>query len=373
MGRGSLSSTIPPALIDQRRESEGGRWESVAAADPIVPLLSAALAARAELFDARHEAALRLFNGFSEGCPDLVVDLYARTLVLYNYADPPPRAPDALHAAQQYLLTQLPWIQAVVLKTRHTATRPAQQGVVLYGETVARRVREHGVWYALELLMHRDASFYLDTRNLRAWALRHLADKTVLNTFAYTGSLGVAAQAAGARRVVHLDRNQTFLNVAKTSYALNGFPVHKVDFQAGDFWPQINHLKRTGQLFDCVFVDPPFFAATKKGTVDLVSSGQRVINKARPLIRDGGHLVAINNALFVSGAAYLQSLEALCADGYLSIEELIPVPPDCTGYAETKVGSPPVDPAPFNHSTKIAVLRVRRTARERDSRNGTTC
>ncbi|MFZ4397036.1 MAG: hypothetical protein ACOYOU_15585, partial [Kiritimatiellia bacterium] len=42
------------------------------------------------------------------------------------------------------------------------------------------------------------------------------------------------------------------------------------------------------------------------------------------------------------------------------IAELIPVPADFTGYAETRVGSLITDPAPFNHSTKIAVLEVRR-------------
>ena len=36
-------------------------------ADSIIPLLSAALAARADLFDAQHETAWRLFNGFFEG------------------------------------------------------------------------------------------------------------------------------------------------------------------------------------------------------------------------------------------------------------------------------------------------------------------
>jgi len=44
----------------------------------------------------------------------------------------------------------------------------------------------------------------------------------------------------------------------------------------------------------------------------------------------------------------------------LSIEELILVPPDFTGYPETVLGAPPVDPAPFNHATKIAALKVKR-------------
>ncbi|MCC6985744.1 MAG: SAM-dependent methyltransferase, partial [Anaerolineales bacterium] len=41
-----------------------------------------------------------------------------------------------------------------------------------------------------------------------------------------------------------------------------------------------------------------------------------------------------------------------------SIRELIPVPEDFIGL--NRVGKPITDPAPFNHSTKIAVLDVRR-------------
>jgi len=182
----------------------------------------------------------------------------------------------------------------------------------------------------------------------------------VLNTFAYTGSLGIAALAGGASRVVQLDLKRAFLNVAKTSCTLNGFPIDRKDFLAGDFWPLISRLNRDGARFDCVFLDPPLFAATAKGVVDTENNYARLINKVRPLIRDGGVLAAINNALFVSGADYLDVLQSLCADGYLAIEALIPVPPDCTGYATTRTAANVTDPAPFNHATKIAVLRVRR-------------
>jgi 23S rRNA (cytosine1962-C5)-methyltransferase len=325
-------------------------------------LLSCAITARAELFEPKHETAFRVFNGFYEGCPNLVIDLYGRTLVLHDYAESEGTEQNdaAILAVQTYLCAQLPWVQAVLLKRHRSPHLTERQGVLLFGERVDRHIREHGVRYAIELQLHGEASFYPDTRNLRAWALHTLTDKTVLNTFAYTGSLGVAAVAGGARRVVQLDHNKTYLNVAKASYSLNGFPIHKADFQVGDFWTQINLLKRTGERFECVFLDPPFFSATSKGMVDLVNHSERVINKVRPLINDGGYLIAINNALFVSGAAYLQMLETLCADGYLSIEEVIPVPPDCTGYLQTVVSMSPVDPTPFNHPTKIVVLRVRR-------------
>ena len=327
--------------------------------EPIFDLLERAIAARESLFDPQHQTAFRLFNGFYEGFPTLVIDLFARTVVLQNYADPATEGDAAIRAAQGFLRARFPWIQAIILKTRHGLTQDAKQGTIIYGETVARRVREHGVWYAVDLLMNQDASLYLDTRNLRKWAIENLRGKTVLNTFAYTGSLGVAARAGGAARVLHLDRNRIFLNVAKASYSLNGFPVVRADFQVGDFWPQVNRLKRSGERFDCVFLDPPFFSSTSKGTVDLAKDSARLINKLRPLVNDGGYLAAVNNALFLSGQAYIETLESLCADGYLQIETLIPVPEDFTGYPNTRLGSPPVDPAPFNHATKIAVLRVR--------------
>ncbi len=251
--------------------------------EPIETLLENALTFRAALFDERHETAFRLFNGFTEGHPDLVVDLYAKTLVIHNYADKPESGLALVRTAQQFLPSRLPWIQAVAIKTRNSQEPQERRGSVVYGATANRKIRENGIWYAIDPLLNRDASLYLDTRNVRHWATQHLKDQAVLNTFAYTGSLGVAAQAGGAARVVHLDLNSNFLNVAKTSYTLNGFPIHKKDFQAGDFFPQINRLKAADERFDCIFLDPPIYSATNKGVVNLAESYTRLINKVRPL------------------------------------------------------------------------------------------
>jgi 23S rRNA (cytosine1962-C5)-methyltransferase len=328
--------------------------------EPITDLLQKALAARERLFDPVHQGAFRLFNGFLEGQPSLVVDLYARTLVLYNHAELPEAGAAAVQAALDWLRAHLPWLQAAILKTRNGLSARQRRGELLFGAAPDRKVCESGVWYALDLLLNQDASLYLDTRNLRLWAREHLSGKSVLNTFAYTGSLGVAALAGGAARVTQMDLNQAFINLARTSYTLNGFPIHEQDFIVGDFWEQVGRFKRTGERFDCVFLDPPFYSFTRKGALDLNTDSARLINKLRPLVAHGGWLVSINNALYVSGEEYLQTLENLCADGYLKIAELVPVPQDFTGYPQTRLGKPMTDPRPFNHSTKIAVLEVRR-------------
>ncbi len=324
----------------------------------LTPLLESALSARTALIDPAHESAFRLFNGFIEGCPDIVVDVYAATAVIHNYANDPNLGAALVEEASRFLRSSPSWLQAGIVKTRNGKTQDEKRGAFLFGTKADRKVKEHDTWYAVNLTLNRDASLYLDTRNLRQWAIKNLKGRSVLNTFAYTGSLGVAALKGGASQVVQVDLNRAFLDLAKESYTLNGFPIQKGDFISRDFFEQAGNMKRMNRLFDCVFIDPPFFSTTSKGRVDQVHESARLINKVRPLIKDGGYLVVINNALFISGAEYMQTLEALCKDGYLKIRELIPVPQDFTGY--NPVGKPVTDPAPFNHSTKIAILDVKR-------------
>jgi len=326
--------------------------------ESIIQLLENAIYARTDLFDSKHESAFRLFNGFSEGYPELVLEIYARTLVLHNYANDSTGNQILIQDAIDYLKSSLTWLRARILKARNGKTQVEKNGICVFGTEPDIQIKEHGVWYAIDLTMNRDTSFYLDTRHLRKWLIESVQGKSVMNSFAYTGSLGVAALAGGAIHVLQHDLNRKFLNLAKESYTLNGFGIEKQNFIAADFFPTIAKLKGAKQTFDCVILDPPFFSSTSRGKVDQERDSARLINKVRPLINDGGYLIAINNALYVSGREYLQTLEDLCQDGYLKIEEIIPVPEDCTGY--NIVGKPITDPSPFNHSTKIAVLRVHR-------------
>lgn len=324
----------------------------------IIPILEKAIMARAHHFDKKHPSAFRLFNGFHEGDPCLALDVYGHTLVIHNYADDPAQDQGLIQEAVSYLRDKIIWLRAGIIKTRNGKTQDDKRGRLIFGEKSDTKIKEHGVWYAINLTVNRDASLYLDTSNLRKWLIENMHGKSMLNTFAYTGSLGVAAMAGGANCVIQTDRNRQFLNLAKDSYSLNGFPIHKSDFIAQDFFPAVARFKGTKQYFDCVIIDPPFFSTTFKGKVDLEGNSSRLINKVRPLIHNGGYLVAINNALYVSGREYMQTLEDLCKDGYLSLQEIIPVPEDFIGH--DRIGMPITDPVPFNHSTKIAILKVKR-------------
>ena len=158
--------------------------------------------------------------------------------------------------------------------------------------------------------------------------------------------------------VVQVDRSQKFLALARQSAARSNLDLGRMKLRSLDFYQAAAELKRKAELFDCVILDPPYFSATDFGRVNLSGESSRLINKVRPLVRDQGWLISINNALFYSGADYLAELEHLCEDGYLSIEKLIEVPADAIGFPKELGQAYPADPSPFNHPTKIALLKV---------------
>ena len=55
----------------------------------------------------------------------------------------------------------------------------------------------------------------------------------------------------------------------------------------------------------------------------------------------------------------IASLQALGGGGYVEIEELLPIDADSAGFS-APVTAYPADPVPFNHPTKIAILRIKR-------------
>ena len=319
------------------------------------PKIQNAIQQRVSTFE--NTDACRLFNGFYEGAPGLVIDRFGETLVLSNH-NQPGYGTKIIPITTEWAKLNLPGIQSVLVKERQSPNKEMVDGLLISGNASAQSIHEFGVKYALDLQINQDASFYLDTRNLRKWLLGHSHGLDVLNTFAYTGSLGVAAGMGGASKVIQTDLNPTFLEIAKQSWRLNKLNPNNCQIITGDYFRITGRMRHSNKLFGVVILDPPYFSTTGAGRVDLQGDITRLVNKVRPLAAHQGWLVVINNALFVSGKSFMEALTSLSESPYLSFEEIIPVPSDVTGYPNTIVDAPPVDPAPFNHPTKIAILKV---------------
>ena len=303
--------------------------------------------------------AYRLFNGFYEGIPGLVLDRYGHALVIFDHSETC-EFRIVINEVKHWAISNFTGLEAVLHKQRQHPEDLMKQGSLLIGSQLPDEINELGVRYAIDLKLHQDASFYLDTRHLRQWLLETMSGKRVLNTFAYTGSLGAAASVGGASLVVQTDLNKKYLRIAQRTWALNELPSEKQQLITGDFFRVTGSMRNEERLFDCVILDPPYFSSTCAGKVDLQDETTRLINKVRPLVAHEGWLVVINNALFLPGVGFMAELESLCQGKYLNLEKTITIPIDVTGYPDTIVTPPPVNPAPFNHPTKIVILKVLR-------------
>lgn len=322
--------------------------------------LEKAFTYRKDLLQGSHTNAIRLFNGFLEGDPRWVIELFGKSLVISDNISQANEDVDTATALAQMYIAWLPSVQSILYKCRSAQDQEAKKGLLIFGDQLTDKIQELGVHHSINLQMNQDSSFYLDTRYLRAWLMENMAGKLVLNTFAYTGSLGLAALAGGAKKVVQTDLNRKFLEVAHKSCELNNFPTNKMKLIVGDFYKVVGNFKKAQKLFECVIIDPPFFSTTTAGKVDLVHESTRLVNKIRPLVAHDGYLVVVNNALFLSGQSFMDQLEELCQDRYMTIETIIPVPQDVIGYPETMMTQSPIPTEPFNHSTKIVILKVKR-------------
>lgn len=316
-------------------------------------------AARQRPVEMKGSEAFRIFNGFYEGAPGLVLDRYGPALVIFDHT-PDLRFKETANEITGWAKESLNEIEAVLLKQRGSPDENQRKGQLLAGRDLPAKITEYGVHYSLDLQMNQDAGFYLDTRLIRRWLLDHAMGKRILNTFAYTGSLGIAAGMGGAISVIQTDLSLKFLQFAQKSWELNELRRDIQQTLPGDFFKVAGQLRNQNRLFDVVILDPPFFSATGAGRVDLQTESARLINKVRPLVAHEGWLVVIHNALFLSGSDFMEELTKLCRSDYLSYEGVFPVPDDVTGYPDTITALPPVDPFPFNHPTKIALLRVTR-------------
>lgn len=305
-------------------------------------ILPAAFRKREALAADPNNDAYRLFNGFYEGCPLFTIDRYAGTAVIQWMNKKIQPGLSAIGKLCDFCTENIPGNRRVLYKNRYSGQNVGS------GDPAEETIREWGVSYKVDLQVNKDCGFYLDSALLRKWLLENSAGKRILNTFAYTGSLGNAAEAGGALSVTQTDINRNYLS-----------SVHSTqEYIIGDFFRVAASLRRSGRLFDTIILDPPFFAnAGRNAKVDQARSAAALINKVRPMAAHQGKIIAVNNALFLSGSDYLKQLESLCGD-CLAVSGIIPVPESFFGFEPISSDSLPADPAPFNHPTKIVILDV---------------
>ncbi|MFC6591345.1 class I SAM-dependent methyltransferase [Deinococcus lacus] len=143
---------------------------------------------------------------------------------------------------------------------------------------------------------------FADARPLRAWVREQEPAGQLLNAFAYTCGFGVMGTLAGYQ-VKNIDLSRKVLAWGQANYALSGLADPDQDFLYGDVFDWLRRLKKRGERFDLVVLDPPSFARSQRGVWRAERDYAALAGEAAALLTPQGRLLAVTNHAGISAAA----------------------------------------------------------------------
>jgi 23S rRNA (cytosine1962-C5)-methyltransferase len=292
-------------------------------------------------WDAEGTDCVRLLHGTTEGAPGIAIDRYGPLLLVQTWREPLPAG--VLDTIAERASRELGTALAPVWNHRGSERRegligseasPALDGAIGHelGARFAVRPRHRG----------QDPLLFLDLRAGRRWVRAHARDRSVLNLFAYTCGIGVAAALGGAREVWNVDFARSSLEVGRENAALNGIDDARFRMIEEDVIPVVRQLaglglrgrgarpafvRREARTFDLVVLDPPRWARGAFGAVDVIRDYASLFKPAVLACAPGGTVLATNHVPSVEEDEWVRGLRR-CAEkagrGVRAIEMLRP-------------------------------------------------
>jgi 23S rRNA (cytosine1962-C5)-methyltransferase len=156
------------------------------------------------------------------------------------------------------------------------------------------QVREGKLLFWVDLENYLDTGLFLDHRPLRTLLTKQSQGKRVLNLFAYTGSLSVAA-AVGGGVCTTIDMSNTYLDWALENFKLNQLDGSQHQFIKADILQWL--AEETSEQFDTIILDPPTFSNSKsmEQSLDTQRDHSFIIKACMKRLSSGGVLYFSTN------------------------------------------------------------------------------
>jgi len=218
-------------------------------------ILSDALAYRDGLLQPE-DACVRVVAGAADDVPGLIVDRFGRLVVCSDYN------PDGQGELRMAALESAFPGRSILLRWR---VQEGDQGLQLrWGGLPALEhivAVEDGLRFEIGTDPRHDFGLFLDGRAARSRVRELARGGLVLNLFCYACGFGVAARAGGARDVVNVDPERSYLSWGRRNAALNGTDFRVVPDTAQAFLRRWRRRAERGKAehFDVVVTDPPAF------------------------------------------------------------------------------------------------------------------
>jgi 23S rRNA (guanine2445-N2)-methyltransferase / 23S rRNA (guanine2069-N7)-methyltransferase len=229
---------------------------------------------------------------------NVAIDIYGDYLVIQEYAAPKTIDEKKATKRLQEVIYWAPKVLGIPTDKVVLKTRAKQKGKNQYQRVDKSKqsitMNEHGALFKINLWDYLDTGLFLDHRKTRQIVAKKSKNKSLLNLFAYTGSVSVQAALHGASSITTVDMSNTYLNWAQDNFALNKLNGHKYQFIQADC---LDWLKKNTTAFDIVFIDPPTFSNSKRmeDSFDVQRDHVALITDALKSLADGGEIFFTNN------------------------------------------------------------------------------
>lgn len=230
-------------------------------------------------------SAYRLINNTQTFLP-VTVDIYQDSAVIHVFS-----------RVALELLTELEQHLKTIIQVRTFFYKKNSKDDFTIPESPSKKiiVEEYGNKFLINLSDFLDTGLFLDHRETRKWIAGQSRDKTLLNTFAYSGSFTIYAAKAGAIKTYSVDISNVYCEWIKENLALNKLPPEENWVFKMDTLEFFQYAKKKKLIFDIIIIDPPTFSKNKNKSFSVQKDHPRLINYALEVLSPSGFILFSTN------------------------------------------------------------------------------
>lgn len=260
----------------------------------------------------------RIVHGEADGCPGLVIDVYADTAVVVFDGE----------AAAAFWRPALPELLDGVIAggidLAHGWLRAVRgeggSGEAIRGDAPAEIViAEDEARFAVDVRHGQKTGFFLDQRENRRTIRAHAAGATVLNLFSYSGGFSLHASLGGATHVTSVDIAPLAITALRKNVELTQLPAEAHDGVVADVFDFLGRARTQGRRWDLVIVDPPSFAPSERAKPSALAAYRKLAAAALAVVEPGGRFALASCSSHVTEAELLGLMAGVRPDARLRL------------------------------------------------------
>jgi 23S rRNA (cytosine1962-C5)-methyltransferase len=230
--------------------------------------------------------AYRLIHAEGDNIPGLITDIYNDVAVIQAHTT-------GIHKFKTQIAEAIAHVYQGKIKTVFDKSEKtlhkseSYENMYIYGEKKSEViVKENNNKFLINWEEGQKTGFFLDQRDNRKLLGDYSHNKSVLNTFCYTGGFSVYALNNGATHVDSVDASKKAIDLTDKNIELNKLTENHTSYSEDTF----NFFKNHDMTYDIIVLDPPAFAKHQSARHSAIMGYKRLNTEAMKRIKTGGIL-----------------------------------------------------------------------------------